>query len=78
MTEQQWRARHVTAPFTEAVDVETAQMIREHAATMSVEELAYELSVACGVLDGLVVAAESMCWASYTILPMPESAVGTH
>jgi hypothetical protein len=53
-------------------------MIREHAATMSVEELAYELSVACGVLDGLVVAAESMCWASYTILPMPESAVGTH
>ncbi len=65
---EQGSARHVVAPFTEGADEETAQMIRRSAATMTPEELCEELSVACGVLDGLVVVAEAVGWATYTAL----------
>ncbi len=58
----------MAAPFTEGADEETAQMIRRSAATMTPEELCEEFSVACGVLDGLVVVAEAVNWATYTVL----------
>jgi hypothetical protein len=63
-------AEYVVARFTgeAGADAETAQMILEAAATMTPEDLVEEFRVACDVLDGLVVMAEAVNWATLTAL----------
>jgi hypothetical protein len=65
-------AEYVVAPFTSAqaefIGEETQQMIREAAATMTPEDLVEQFRVACDVLDGLVVGAEAINWATLTAL----------
>jgi hypothetical protein len=68
MTTKEEAHKHVADLFTEFVDDEVEGMIYAQTDAMSAEELAREFRLARDVLDGLVVAAEPVGWATYTVL----------
>ncbi len=47
---------------------ELSSAIRSEPAALDVDELVHEFEEACGVLDGLVLAAEALGWGTFTVL----------